>query len=88
MIEAHCISCPLYYYYISSTSDHQALDPGGGGLPDQTSLPPGLDSVREDLGGFLIAAAPERGVLLGPAEAPDKYLQGRRRSQGSPGCDD
>lgn len=26
-------------------------------------------------------------MLLGPAEAPDKYSQGRRCSQGSPGCD-
>ena len=88
MIEAHCISCPLYYYYIRSASDHQSLDPGGGGLPDRTNHPPGLDSVGEDLVGFLITAAPERGVLLGPAEAPDKYVQGRRCSQGSPGCDD
>ena len=33
MIQAHCIYCTLYfyYYYISSTSDHQALDPGGWG---------------------------------------------------------
>jgi len=31
MIQAHYIYCALYfcYYYISSTSDHQALDPGG-----------------------------------------------------------
>ena len=28
-IQARYISCPLYFYYISSTSDHQALDPGG-----------------------------------------------------------
>ena len=28
MIQAHCIFCSLYlyYYYISPTSDHQALD--------------------------------------------------------------
>ena len=34
MVHAHCISCALYFhsYYISSTSDHQALDPGGRGL--------------------------------------------------------
>ena len=33
MIQAHCISCALYCYYcyISSTSDHQALDSGGWG---------------------------------------------------------
>ena len=34
MIQAHCISYVLcfYYYYISSTSDHQALlDPRGRG---------------------------------------------------------
>ena len=31
------IYCALYFYYISSTSDHQALDPGGGGhLPLRT----------------------------------------------------
>ena len=31
MIQAHCIYCALYLYhfYISSTSDHQALGPGG-----------------------------------------------------------
>jgi len=31
MTQLHYIPCALYfcYYYISSTSDHQALDPGG-----------------------------------------------------------
>ena len=31
LIQAPYIYCALYfhYYYISSTSDHQALDPGG-----------------------------------------------------------
>ena len=31
MIQLHCIFCVLYfnYYYISSTADHQALDPRG-----------------------------------------------------------
>ena len=30
MIQAHCIYCVLYsYYYTSSASDHQALDPRG-----------------------------------------------------------
>ena len=31
MIQANCIYCALYYYYISSTSGHQALDLGGWG---------------------------------------------------------
>ena len=31
MIREHYIYCALYYYYISSTSDHQVLDPGGRG---------------------------------------------------------
>ena len=33
MIQAYYVYCMLdfYYYYISSISDHQALDPGGGG---------------------------------------------------------
>ena len=33
MIQAHYIYCSLYfyYYYISSASDHQALDPRGWG---------------------------------------------------------
>ena len=33
MIKVHYVNCALYfhYYYISSTSDHQALDPGGRG---------------------------------------------------------
>ena len=33
MIQAHYIYCALnfYFYYISSTSDHQALDPRGWG---------------------------------------------------------
>ena len=32
MIQAHYVYCALYFYYycISSTSDHQALDPGEG----------------------------------------------------------
>ena len=29
MMQLHYIYCALYYYHISSTSDHQALDPGG-----------------------------------------------------------
>ena len=36
MLQTHYMYCALYlyYYYISSTSDHQALDPGGwGSLP-------------------------------------------------------
>ena len=33
MSQGHFISCAFHfcYYYISSTSDHQALDPGGWG---------------------------------------------------------
>ena len=31
MIQVHYIDCVLHHYYISSTSDHQALDPGGWG---------------------------------------------------------
>ena len=33
MIQAQDINCALYfcYYYITSTSDHQVLDPGGWG---------------------------------------------------------
>ena len=33
MIQASYVYCALYfcYYYISSTSDHQAVDPGGCG---------------------------------------------------------
>ena len=35
MIQVHYIYCTLYFcYYISSTSDHQALDPGGWGPLD------------------------------------------------------
>ena len=46
MIQAHYIYCVLYfhYYYISSTSSHQALDPGSWGpllLGTSTSPPPG-----------------------------------------------
>ena len=38
MIQVHQIYCALYfyYYYISSTSDHQALDPGGWGTLPQS----------------------------------------------------
>ena len=32
MIRARYIHCALYFYYVGSTSDHQSLDPGGGGL--------------------------------------------------------
>ena len=37
MIQAHCTHCALYlcYYYISSASDYQALDPRGWGTLDQ-----------------------------------------------------
>ena len=33
MIQEQYVDCSLYvcYYHISSTSDHQALDPGGWG---------------------------------------------------------
>ena len=33
IVQAHYIYCALYsyYYYINSTSDHKALDPGGWG---------------------------------------------------------
>ena len=36
MIQANDIYCELYFYYdfISSTSDNQALDPRGCGIPD------------------------------------------------------
>ena len=36
MIQAHHTHCALYFYYYctSSTSDHQASDPGGWGIPD------------------------------------------------------
>jgi len=30
-IQVHYIYCVLYYYYISSTSDHQVSDSGGRG---------------------------------------------------------
>ena len=34
MIQEHYIYCTLdFYYYISSTSDYQALGPGGWGTP-------------------------------------------------------
>ena len=35
MIQEHYTDCALYfyYYYVSSTADHWALDPGGWGLP-------------------------------------------------------
>ena len=40
MIQVRYIYCVLYvyYYYISSTSDHQVLDPGGWGPLSQLSL--------------------------------------------------
>ena len=31
MIQLHYVYCAFYLYYISSTSDHQALDSGGWG---------------------------------------------------------
>ena len=36
VIQVHYIYCALYFYYISPTSDHQALDPGGWGLLSST----------------------------------------------------
>ena len=40
MIQAHYIYDAIYfcYYYISSTSDHQTLDPGGWGPLKRTEL--------------------------------------------------
>ena len=32
MIQMHCIYCAVYYFYISPTLDHQALDSRGWGL--------------------------------------------------------
>ena len=43
IIQVHYIHCALYfyYYYISCSSDHQALDPGGWGpLQDHSRVPP------------------------------------------------
>ena len=36
MVQVHCIYCALYFYYycISSSSDHQALDPEDQGPLD------------------------------------------------------
>ena len=40
MVQACYMYCALYfYYYISSTSDHQALDPGGWGTLLQDIFP-------------------------------------------------
>ena len=48
MIQVHYIPCALYfyYYYISSTSDHQALDPRGWGPLIGNSCTP-LDAPEE-----------------------------------------
>ena len=42
MIQVHYsyYACYFYYNYISSTSDHQALDPRGWGPQDWTKVPP------------------------------------------------
>ena len=49
MIQVHFIYCALYFYYlyISSTSDHQELDPEGWGLLDQGSLKVVKRKLRE-----------------------------------------
>ena len=49
MIQVHFIYCVLYFYYhyISSTSDHQELDPGGWGPLDQGSLKVVKRKLRE-----------------------------------------
>ena len=50
MIQAHYIYCALYHYYISSPSDHQALDSGGWGPLLQTSdSNPCFYDVRKEL---------------------------------------
>ena len=53
IIQVHYIYCALYFYYISSTSDHQTLDPGGGGTPGLwDSWPPSFFSkspARENM---------------------------------------
>ena len=49
MIQEHYISCVLYFCYdcISSTSDHQALDPGGWG-PLLIPSNPGVNPIYND----------------------------------------
>ena len=55
MIQVHCICCALYFYYnyISSTSDHQALDPRGWGpLIQITVFPRGNNLMMSPEKGF------------------------------------
>ena len=52
MIQEHYIYCALYfcYYSINSTSDDQALDPGGWGIPEITLLRTEEKSLFRDRG--------------------------------------
>ena len=58
MIEAYYIYYALYFYYyhISSTSDHQALDPGGWGAL-LFRVKPGKDLGRLELRAVLPCAS-------------------------------
>ena len=52
MIQEHYIYCALYFcdYSINSTSDDQALDPGGWGIPEITLLRTEEKSLFRDRG--------------------------------------
>ena len=54
-IKAHYIYSVLYFYYfyISSTSDHQALDPKVWGLLPYSQLLVSVDSASVDMEGQL-----------------------------------
>ena len=54
MIQEHYIYCALYFcdYSINSTSDDQALDPGGWGIPEITLLRTEEKSLFRDRGAW------------------------------------
>ena len=79
VIQAHYIYSALhfYYYYISSTSDHQALDTGGRGAWPYWILP------KPSFGGSPFAEwelSPERTCTLGQPMTTESLAQGEEGS--------
>ena len=82
MIQAHYIYCTLYfyYYYISSTSDHEALDSGlpGLGFPLWKLTPFGKMEIEQLIAQLMLLLLPCR-ISIRSSE----LREGRRAAGGT-----
>ena len=63
MIQTRYIYCAFYfYYYISSTSDHQALGPRGWG-PLHKRVSPSVSELKASQGGLVTLLVPVTTIL-------------------------